>query len=134
MWFNEWTALHDNMCSDQTYTTSEAYFYNNSQGRTHESLSKEPNDQLIDFYGHLWEWLTDHYVPGHVEVTANKPYFEIDCETGEDYYEMPETFHLCVGGSWHDEVDISNINELTHYLEPSARSNTLGIRIVRSGD
>ena len=95
-----------------------AWFYDNSEEKTHQVGMKKPNQWgLYDVYGNLWEWVQDAYsdkLPG-----------------GRDPLNESGSGRVLRGGGWYSvALNLRSANRLWDY--PFNRYYNFGCRLVRT--
>lgn len=110
---------------EPTHSQSEmkitAWYSQNSQGKSHASGSKMPNNfGLYDMSGNVWEWVEDHFdSQAYTQHAKNSPLF-----VKKDF------FHVNRGGSWSSEPIHLNC-AYRGVGEEQDRDDNLGFRLVR---
>ncbi len=106
--------------ADASGLDAHAWFYDNSNGRTHAVASKQPNPLgLYDMHGNVWEWVQDKYASYK------------DTPTDGSAHEKTGSSRVFRGGSW-GNVARGLRSAQRRYGGPGRRSDDLGFRLVRS--
>jgi formylglycine-generating enzyme required for sulfatase activity len=90
-----------------------------------------PNDYgVYDLCGNVWEWCSDVYKKGWLDslLKADKEKeLYLENPAGADYHTM---YRVAKGGSWHNEVDQSEISSREN-VQNTMRYRNMGFRCVR---
>jgi formylglycine-generating enzyme required for sulfatase activity len=108
--------------SDERELGDYAWYYNNSQYRSHPVGEKKPNGLgLYDMTGNVWQWMSDWY--------ADQYY----AESPKDQPQGPATGrrHTLRGGYWGDLAGFVRAARRIG-LPPTARAPGTGVRVARS--
>jgi len=99
-----------------------AWYNSNSDNRTHEVGSKQPNGWgLYDMIGNVWEWCEDWYHNN----------YEGAPDDGSPWVAGGGSFRVYRGGGWLNDARYCRSANRFNY-SPSNRDNDLGFRLARS--
>lgn len=97
-----------------------AWYYTNSEDRTHRAGNKQPNELgIYDMSGNVWEWVNDRYGPYSGGQKSNP----IGASSGSTRVNR--------GGSWRDDERRCRVSCRSNN-SPDARYGNLGFRLART--
>jgi len=98
-----------------------AWYYGNSNSKTHPVRLKAPNELgICDMSGNVWEWCADWYADDYYNNSPlNKPENKVQGSA-----------HVCRGGSWLDEPAACRVASRNRFSPDSQRS-FVGFRLFR---
>jgi formylglycine-generating enzyme required for sulfatase activity len=100
-----------------------AWYPGNSQSRTHEAKTKQPNALgLYDTLGNVWEWVEDWYHPDYYQRLPSPALDPPVPVSGES--------RVVRGGSWGDVPRVVRVS-LRYRNRPEFRYSNIGFRCVR---
>lgn len=111
-------SLNYNYYSGSDNIDDVAWYYENSQGKTHPVGQKHPNELgLYDMSGNVWEWCSDWYGNYPSEEQTNPQ----GATTG--------SFRMLCGGGWNYDAQYCRVS-IRDYFSPGNRSYDLGFRLA----
>jgi formylglycine-generating enzyme required for sulfatase activity len=103
-----------------------AWYYKNSNNRTHRVAAKRPNAYgFYDLAGHLWEWQQDLYSSNY-GLTSE----QIATTTQDPMYSIEGSSRVLRGGCWISHARYVR-SARRHFVLPGDRYADLGFRVVR---
>jgi formylglycine-generating enzyme required for sulfatase activity len=98
-----------------------AWYYQNSDGKTHPVAEKKPNDfELFDMSGNVWEWVQDCYEESYKQALRNWSAWEMQkCKQ-----------RVLRGGSWSSELVYLRSASRSRFY-PDGRTKYIGFRLAK---
>lgn len=112
-------------CGDNKWcVTQMAWFYENSDGRTHPVKTKSPNYwKLYDMHGNVWEWVQDRWHDNYEGAPTD----------GSAWNTGSGGARVLRGGSWFDLA--SNLRSANRgWNSPTSRNSNSGFRLALGQD
>ena len=109
--------------NDRSELSEYAWFYSNSDNKTHEVKKKLSNELgLYDMSGNVLEWCWDWYDNSNTpSLTSETPVYGV----------ASGSYHVIRGGSWFDGADVCSVGARGKG-SPRDSGDNLGFRVVRS--